>query len=241
MPISDTHLSLDWFCKCHLLFTKLDSYTFNGIVDHWLLPLLSTYCKYYNLIRTYIHTMYRTQLLFSFGESARQNIDPLLTEGGYSGSTRRSVVVCVRVCVCACAWLSVFAHLSLHTEALLSMLLSPASHLTAPFRWKKHQGIQQQKEMLDNAKPISLLDCTCLYSQVFLGEKKKEKKLPLFKFAIYSPPTHTLCALVPLFGYLSALTGTITAGNKLMLIYAVSEHTSQRTGPSRRLIHNVRI
>lgn len=47
---------------------------------------------------------------------------------------------------------------------------------------------------------------------------------------------HFVCSR-PLFRYLSALTGTIAAGNKLMLIYAVSEHTAQHTVPLRRLFH----
>lgn len=66
------------------------------------------------------------------------------------------------------------------------------------------------------------------YSQVW------QKRLLLFKFAIYFP--HFVCSHPP-FRYLFALTGTLAAGNKLMLIYADSEHTAQHTAPLVRFIH----
>lgn len=168
--------------------------------------------------------MYRTHFPFSFGELARQTIDPLQTEGGHSGSARRSVVV---VCACVCVRATLRFRIYLSTLRLFRpcFFRLPRTSLP-PSGGRSIRGFSSKKtvQMLDNAKPISLLDCTCLYSQVW---QKKKKRLALFKFAIYF--LHFVCSR-PLFRYLSALTGTIAAGNKLMLIYAVSVHTAQHTG-----------
>lgn len=111
--------------------------------SHVMSPLLSTYCKYYNLIHTYIWCTEHTSHFCLVNWLDRLLILSRLSEATLEAPD--TLILCVYMCVCVYAWLSVFASISPHWGSLVyASFACLAPH--CPLRWKKHQGIQQQKD-----------------------------------------------------------------------------------------------
>lgn len=201
MPISDTHLllSIDFFFFNWLasqfkpipplvgqiwliLLTPVDGTLHRS---HLMPLLLSTYCKYYNLKHTYY--VQNTLPIFVWWIGS---LDYWSSPDWGRPLWKRQTLCCC--CVCVCATLRFRIYLSTLRLFRPCFFRLPRTSLP-PSGGRSIRGFSSKKtvQMLDNAKPISLLDCTCLYSQVW--QKKKKGLLSLNLLSISS----TLCALVP--------------------------------------------